>query len=195
MTVYKKLGLKVPKTWDEFMANNAKIKAAGIDPVSRPTGDTWTSQLFVLGDYHNVAGRRMPASRSKYTEEQGEVRHHDPAVERFPAHRRRSRTPGYFNKDFGSAKLNDGLKAVATGKAAQYPHADRSRSPTIDQADPDKLNDVGFFALPGTTQPTNGMTVWPPAARRLHPQDDRGRQARARQEVPGFVATQEGCDA
>ena len=30
--VYEKLGLEVPKTWDEFMANNAKIKAAGHRP-------------------------------------------------------------------------------------------------------------------------------------------------------------------
>ena len=27
--VYEQLGLQVPKTWAEFMANNAKIKAAG----------------------------------------------------------------------------------------------------------------------------------------------------------------------
>ena len=54
-TVYDKLGLKVPTTWDEFMANNAKIKAAGIAPVIQTyQTDTWTSQLFVLGDFHNV---------------------------------------------------------------------------------------------------------------------------------------------
>ena len=28
---------------------------------------------------------------------------------------------GYFNKDFASAKLTDGVKAVATGTAAHYP--------------------------------------------------------------------------
>ena len=53
--VYEKLGLEIPETWDEFMANNAKIKAAGIDPVIQSYGETWTSQLFVLADYHNVA--------------------------------------------------------------------------------------------------------------------------------------------
>uniref|UniRef100_UPI0012FB78FC extracellular solute-binding protein n=1 Tax=Sedimentibacter sp. B4 TaxID=304766 RepID=UPI0012FB78FC len=46
--VFAQLGLSVPKTWAEFMANNAKIKAAGIDPVIQTYGDTWTSQLFVL---------------------------------------------------------------------------------------------------------------------------------------------------
>ncbi len=52
--VYAKLKLKVPTTWDQFMANNKKIKAAGIDPVIQSYKDTWTSQLFVLADYYNV---------------------------------------------------------------------------------------------------------------------------------------------
>ena len=52
--VFAQLGLQIPKTWADFMANNAKIKAAGIDPVIQTYGDTWTSQLFVLADFHNV---------------------------------------------------------------------------------------------------------------------------------------------
>ena len=48
--IYADLGLSVPKTWDEFMANNAKIKEAGITPVIQTFGMTWTSQLFVLAD-------------------------------------------------------------------------------------------------------------------------------------------------
>ena len=53
-TIYEELGLTVPKTWAEFMANNEKIKAAGKVAVIQTFGDTWTSQLFVLGDYYNV---------------------------------------------------------------------------------------------------------------------------------------------
>src|SRR6266508_6855151 len=64
--VYTKLGLKVPTTWDEFMANNAKIKAAGITPVEQTFGDTWTSQIFVLADYHNVA-TAVPSFADDYT--------------------------------------------------------------------------------------------------------------------------------
>ena len=30
--VYEKLGLSIPKTWDEFISNSEKIKAAGIVP-------------------------------------------------------------------------------------------------------------------------------------------------------------------
>ena len=65
--VYKKLGLEIPKTWDEFMKNNETIKkAGGIDPVEQTYGETWTSQLFVLGDYHNVEAA-VPDFAAKYT--------------------------------------------------------------------------------------------------------------------------------
>ena len=33
--LYEELGLSVPKTWEEFMANNAKIKEAGKVPVAQ----------------------------------------------------------------------------------------------------------------------------------------------------------------
>jgi raffinose/stachyose/melibiose transport system substrate-binding protein len=52
--IYAELGLSIPKTWAEFMANNEKIKAAGKTAVIQTFGDTWTSQLFVLGDFFNV---------------------------------------------------------------------------------------------------------------------------------------------
>ncbi|MFF9563250.1 ABC transporter substrate-binding protein [Leifsonia sp. NPDC014704] len=55
--VYEKLGLTVPKTWSEFISNSEKIKAAGIAPIIQSYGDTWTSQLFVLGDFANVSAQ------------------------------------------------------------------------------------------------------------------------------------------
>ncbi|MCX7671973.1 MAG: extracellular solute-binding protein, partial [Anaerolineae bacterium] len=70
--IYADLGLSVPKTWDEFMANNAKVAEAGKVPVITTLGDTWTSQLFVLADYFNVQAEAptfaadYPANKAKY---------------------------------------------------------------------------------------------------------------------------------
>ena len=89
--IYERLNLEIPKTWDEFMANNAKIKAAGIDPVLQSYQDTWTSQLFVLGDFHNIAAAD-PEWADKYTEDQVKYAQ-EPAVEGFQ-HLRRSTRPG-----------------------------------------------------------------------------------------------------
>ena len=58
--IYAELGLSIPKSWAEFMANNEKIKAAGKAPVIQSFGTTWTSQLFVLGDFFNVQAAVMP---------------------------------------------------------------------------------------------------------------------------------------
>ncbi|MGZ5392864.1 MAG: ABC transporter substrate-binding protein, partial [Mycobacterium sp.] len=64
--VFADLGLQVPKTWAEFMANNAKIKAAGIDPVIQSYADTWTSQLLILADFNNI-NKIDPQWAEKYT--------------------------------------------------------------------------------------------------------------------------------
>ncbi len=64
--IYEELGLTPPKTWDEFMANNEKIKAAGKVAVIQTYADTWTSQLFVLADFFNVLAAQ-PDFAEKYT--------------------------------------------------------------------------------------------------------------------------------
>ena len=52
--IYKKLNLKVPLTWAQFMANNVKVKKAGLIPVIQTYKDSWTAQLFILADQFNV---------------------------------------------------------------------------------------------------------------------------------------------
>src|SRR5690349_13619254 len=66
--IFAQVGVSVPKTWAEFEANNDKIKAAGIPPVLATYGadSTWTSQLFVLADYYNVA-QADPTFAADYT--------------------------------------------------------------------------------------------------------------------------------
>ena len=64
--VYEELGLSVPMTWADFMANNAKIREAGKAPVIQTFGDTWTSQLFILADYFNVQAKN-PQFAEMYT--------------------------------------------------------------------------------------------------------------------------------
>ncbi len=91
--VYAKLGLQVPKTWAEFMANNAKIKAAGVDPVIQTYGETWTSQLFVLGDFHNVAAAE-PDFADKYTKNQAKYATSPAALKGLRAPAGRCTTPG-----------------------------------------------------------------------------------------------------
>ena len=170
--VYKKLNLQIPKTWDEFMKNNETIKkAGGIAPVEQTYGETWTSQLFVLGDYHNVEAQ-VPDFAAQYTA--GKMKYATtPAALAGFQHIQDVKDAGYFNKDFASAKLTDGVKAVATGTAAHYPQLGQIGN-NIENVAPGKSNDVGFFALPGPDAATNGMTVWPGTAAMYIPKSVEG---------------------
>jgi raffinose/stachyose/melibiose transport system substrate-binding protein len=190
--VYKKLNLQIPKTWDEFMKNNETIKkAGGIAPVEQSYGETWTSQLFVLGDYHNVEAQ-VPDFAAQYTAGQAKYATTPAAVAGFQ-HIQEVHEAGYFNKDFASAKLNDGIKAIATGTAAHYPQLG-GVSANIENVAPGKSQDVGFFPLPGTDASKNGMTIWPGNGMYI-PKSAEGDKLDAAKKLVAFVASQPGCEA
>ena len=158
--VYAKLGLKVPTTWDQFMANNKKIKAAGIDPVIQSYKDTWTSQLFVLADYYNVQAA-YPNFAADYTAGKMKYATNKAAIRGFQ-YLEDVKKAGYLNRDFASTTYDQALDKLAKGTGAHYPMATWA-APSIAAANPDKLNDVGFFAQPGPDAKHNGITVWVPS--------------------------------
>jgi raffinose/stachyose/melibiose transport system substrate-binding protein len=189
--VYSKLGLQVPTTWDQFMANNAKVKAAGISPVEQTYGDTWTSQLFVLADYHNVA-TADPSFAEQYTANKAKYATTPAALAGFQ-HLEDVHKAGYLNKDFASAKFEDGLRAVATGKAAHYPMLTFG-VPAISGVAPKNVNDVGFFAQPGTDAAKVGATIWEPSGLYI-PKTTEGAKLDAAKKFQAFAASSKGCTA
>ncbi len=113
--VYAQLGLTVPKTWAEFMSNNAQLKAANIAPVIQTYQDTWTSQLFVLADFHNVSAAE-PAFAADYTANKTKYATSPAALKGF-THLQEVHDAGYLNSDFASAKMVDGLAQLRPGRA------------------------------------------------------------------------------
>jgi raffinose/stachyose/melibiose transport system substrate-binding protein len=187
--VYEKLGLQVPTTWAEFMANNAKIKAAGIDPVIQSYQDTWTSQLLVLADYHNIAAAD-PGWAEKYTA--GQVKYaQEPAVKGFQRLEEVHKA-GYENKDYRSMKFDAGIKYLGAGKGAHYPMLGVAVG-NLATSDPEHINDIGFFGQPGDDAAQNGTTLWLPAGLYI-PKSTEGAQLDAAKKFVAFVASPEGCD-
>ena len=189
--VYAKNGLQVPKTWDAFMANNAKLKAAGVDPVIQTYGDTWTSQLFILGDYHNVEAAQ-PGWAEQYTRNQAKYAT-TPAAKAGFDHLQQVHDAGYLNKDFASAKLTDGLNKLAKGDGAQYPILSAMVSQLIAD-NPGSENRIGLFAIPGADAARNGLTVWSPSAVYI-PASTTGAKLDAAKKFLDFVASPDGCTA
>jgi raffinose/stachyose/melibiose transport system substrate-binding protein len=158
--VYSKLNLKIPLTWNEFMANNAKIKKAGLVPVINSFKDSWTTQLFVLGDHFNVA-KAMPGFEKKFTENKIVLANNKATLAGF-SYLEQIRKAGYTNKDAAATTFAKALEYLALGKGAHYPMLSAGID-TIVSNFPTKAPDIGFFAQPGTSAKSNGATVWMPA--------------------------------
>ena len=186
--IYADLGLSVPKSWAEFMANNEKIKAAGKAPVIQTFGETWTSQLFVLGDYYNVQAA-VPDFADKYTNNQAKYATTPAAMKGFERQEEIFKA-GYLNEDFAAATFADGIRMVATGEGAHYPMLTFAIG-AITQDYPENLNDVGFFAIPGDDAASNGLTVWMPAALYIAKTTEHPDEAKR---FVAFVASNKGCD-
>ena len=153
--VYSKLGLSVPKTWAEFESNSDKIKAAGITAVVGSFKDTWTSQLFVLGDFHNVAAAN-PSFAADYTANKVKYATDPTAVKGFEK-TAEAKARGWLNKSAGSTTFDQGMKLLASGKAGQYPLLTFPVG-TLSKEDAAK---IGFFGIPGDDASKNGATIWP----------------------------------
>jgi raffinose/stachyose/melibiose transport system substrate-binding protein len=188
--IYKELGLQIPKTWADFMANNEKIKAADKVPVIQSFGATWTSQLFVLGDFFNVQAA-VPNFAADYTANKAHYADTPAAMKGFE-HGAEVFKAGYLNDDFAAATFEDAVVKLAKGEGAHYPMLTFAVS-TIQTLDPDHLKDVGFFALPGDDAAKNGLTVWMPAGLYI-PQSNTDHLDAAKKFL-AFVASPAGCDS
>ena len=188
--VYDSLGLKVPLTWSEFMANSEKIKAAGKTAVIGSFADTWSSQLLVLGDFHNVAAVD-PQWAEKYTKNQAHFSE-EPAIRGFQ-HLEAVSKASFMNKDFNATKYEDALKLLASGEGVQYPMLTFA-IPALAAISKDTTTDIGFFGLPGDDAAKNGATVWSPSANYI-PQTATGAKLDAAKKFVAFWGSAEGCKA
>jgi raffinose/stachyose/melibiose transport system substrate-binding protein len=187
--IFEENGLSVPLTWEEFAANNAALVEAGITPVGASFGTTWTSQLFVLADYYNVA-QEVPDFAEAYTA--NEAHYADtPAALRSFQRLQDAYEADWWNEDYGSATYEDALQMLINGEIAQYPMLTFALS-EINALDPEAAQNIGFFAQPGETADTNGMTLWMPAGAYIAATTEHEDVARA---FLAFIASVEGTEA
>lgn len=187
MEIYDRLGLEVPTTWEEFMANNAAIEEAGIVPVAQTYGDSWTSQILLLADYYNVQTEN-PDFAELYTHNQAKFAT-TPAALRGFQHIEQLYQAGYFNEDFGAAKMADGLRMLANGEAAHYP-ALSFLVGALYGANPQSREIVGMFGVPGDDPDQAGLTMWMPFGLYIA---NTTAHADIAKDFLNFAATPEGC--
>jgi raffinose/stachyose/melibiose transport system substrate-binding protein len=188
--VYQQLGLSVPATWAEFQANNAKIKAAKIDPVFQAYGNSWTSQLMVLGSFANVSSAD-PGWAAGYTE--GKRKYADaPAFAGFKDLQDLA-DAGYFNQNFPSATNDQAIAALVNGTAAQYPMLTSVALSNARQNFPNNIGDLGIFPIPADSADHTALTVWEPNALYI-PKTTKGDKLAAAEKFVAFFNSAKGCE-
>lgn len=187
--LYEELALDIPMTWDAFMANNAIVaEQTDAAPVAQTYRDTWTSQLFILSDYFNVQAEN-PDFAQDYTNNAAKYADTPAAVAGFQ-HLQDVYEAGYLNADFGAATFEEGLRLVAEGDAAHYPMLTFAVTGLAANY-PDLINEVGFFAQPGPSADSNGLTVWMPPAYYIPKSSENIDTAK---DFLNFTASIEACD-
>ncbi|ACQ81855.1 extracellular solute-binding protein family 1 [Beutenbergia cavernae DSM 12333] len=186
--IYDALGLEIPRTWDEFMANNAAISEAGITPVIQTYGEPWTAQMPLLANYFNVQSQ-VPDFAESYTANEVHFSDTPEALEGFE-NIQAIHDAGYQNENFASAAYEDGLVMLAEGEGAHYPILSYAIA-TIAQTHPDAVGDLGMFPVPGRSADVHGMTMWMPAGLYIPTSSDHVEEAKTFLE---FLVGAEGCD-
>jgi raffinose/stachyose/melibiose transport system substrate-binding protein len=186
---YQQLGLSVPKSWAEFEANNDKIKAAGKTAVLATYGTTWTSQLFVLADYFNVQAA-VPTFAQDYTAGKAKYATTPVAMEGFK-YLQEGNQKEWWQKDYATTKFEQGLQLLANGDAVHFPMLSSTVATLVANL-PDKVNDIGFFALPGQDAAKNGATIWMPSGTYIPKSSKNIDAAKA---FVAFIATTTATDA
>lgn len=185
--VFKKAGVKAtPKTWAEFIAVAKKIKAAGVDAVCATNGDNWTSQLAVLADFYNVHAA-VPNFVSLYEANKGKFAKIPAALAGFQ-HLEQLTKLKLVNKDSATAKYDDAVSRISSGKCGMYMMGTWFTSSIVKK----NINDVGFFAAPGNDPKNVGLTMWVPSGLYISATT---KNVAAAKTFQAFVASKRATDA
>ncbi|MFC3799452.1 ABC transporter substrate-binding protein [Cohnella sp. GCM10012308] len=141
--VFSDLGLSVPRTYDELLADAEKIKAAGITPFYEAGKDGWPLQVFTFSGFANLLAKQ-PDLMDKINAHQTTFDQIPEFVDMLQKQADLVKK-GYANKNLFSGTYDLSLDELATGKSAMVINADWAL-PTLLAKYPDAP--VGMFPQP-----------------------------------------------
>jgi len=124
--VYKQLGLTVPTSWADFMANSEKIKQQdpSVAPIIQAYGDDYTARSG-CSPISRTWPTRTPNGQRSTT--QHKVKYsQQPALAGF-LHQEQVHAAGLFNKDFASIHNDQALTVLAERQGCSVPDPDQLR--------------------------------------------------------------------
>ncbi len=142
--IFAEKGIEVPKTWEEFLAACAKLKAADIAPITIGTKATWTTGGVF--DYLNLRTNGF-AVHNELTS--GKIKYTDPRIQKTFDHWEELVKPGYFIENHATYTWQEALAPMVQGKAAMYIMGNFAVAPLREAGLTD--DQLGFFQFPEIT--------------------------------------------
>jgi raffinose/stachyose/melibiose transport system substrate-binding protein len=160
--VFEKAGVKIPQTWDELLAVCEKVKAQGVTPVYYSGKDAWSVQPPTISGLLNDAKEKgtdtfglmeqINTNKLKYadcTNFVGSIEKTKNLIDL-----------GYVNETYLSDTVDNAHQALANGECAMYINGTWCAD-NINKKFPDKIDDIGAFAIP-TTSGDNYINMFTP---------------------------------
>ena len=156
---YEELGLEIPETWADFVANCEALQEAGYTPMlgSAGSGSTWTTQVLFLGSNYNVVAEE-PTFADDFTAGTAKFADVDAARRTWEHY---DDLNGMYNADYLAATYDDACGYLAEGEAIHYAMLTQA-IPAICENYPEAAEDIGVFAIPSDDAAYTGLTVWEP---------------------------------
>lgn len=157
--IFAKLGLKEPKTWDEFLAVCKKLKDAGYVPIANAAKETWPQ-----GGWFDFLDMRVNGPEFHKDLTDGKIPYTDPRVKKVFTYWAQLVNNKYLLENPASYTWQDAANLMIQGKAAMYLMGDFIR----DQYPADRAAaELDFFRFPiidpkvpiGEEAPTDGYFV------------------------------------
>ena len=149
--LFSKAGVTPPTTWAEFLADCAKLKAAGIVPIELGGKDSFAAAMPLTGALSaDVIGSDPSWIQQRYA---GTVKFSDPNVVAAATKMRTLVTDNYFEPDALSVSYAQSITNFNAGDAAMYPMG----SWYLGSIPKNEWNNIGVFPWPTN----NGSLVIP----------------------------------
>lgn len=180
--IFDKVGISIPKTWDEFMANNKKLKDAGYTPLANGLADQWDIlETFFLGMLPNYVGgadqRVLYENGTKKINDQNFVDAYTDIASVKP----------YLPNGFEAVTYNDSQALFSSEGAAMF--VDGSWTISVYK---DVTFKWGVFAIPPRAGKENIITFHPDSAITMNAATKHSKEAK---DFLAWLATEDGAKA
>ena len=113
--IFAEHGIEPPQTWEELLAASAKLKEAGITPITIGTKNLWPAAGVF--DYLNLRTNGYDVHNDLTA---GKIKYTDPRIVAVFEKWRELVEPGYFLENHATMSWQDAMAAFVKGEAAMY---------------------------------------------------------------------------